>query len=86
SPLIIALDKGHYSIFKALLESGKFDHDATDAGGRSALGYAVRRRNYEAVRLLIESGVDAGRQEAAGITPLNMAVAQGDEDIVRVLL
>lgn len=86
SPLIIAVDNGHHSILKTLIESGNFDHHATDADGRSASGHAVRRRNCEAVRLLIESGVDAGRQEAAGITPLNMAVAQGDEDIVRMLL
>ncbi|KAJ1713239.1 hypothetical protein NYO67_4571 [Aspergillus flavus] len=86
SPLITAVDKCHHSVFEILLLSGKVDQHAADPEGRSALWYAVRRRNYAAVQLLIESGVDAGRPGVDGTTPLSLAVAQGDEDLVRMLL
>ncbi|KAL4805683.1 hypothetical protein BDV18DRAFT_152426 [Aspergillus unguis] len=48
--------------------------------GRSPLLYAVCRGNRASVRRLLESGADAGIQHD-GFTILNMAVAQGDEEL-----
>lgn len=73
-PITIAVVDGHQRILKALLESGNTDHHGTDADGRSAPGYAVYRRNCEAARLLIEAGVDTGREDVAAITHLHMVV------------
>ncbi|KAK1140995.1 hypothetical protein N8T08_009652 [Aspergillus melleus] len=85
-PTIIAVDNGHHRILKALLESGNIDHHTTDADGRSALGYAVYRRNCEAVRLPIEASIDSGREDIATIAHLHMVVVQGVEDMVKALL
>lgn len=84
SPLIAA-DECYHTIFKVLLESGKVNHNATDPEGRSALWYAVRRYSCAAVRLLIKSRVGARRQDVDGVTPLDLAVVQGDEDLVQML-
>ena len=75
-PIIIAVDNGHRRNLQALCALGNIHHHATDADGRSALGYAVHRRNCEAVRLLIEAGVDTGREDVAAITHLHMVIVQ----------
>jgi ankyrin repeat protein len=75
-----------FSIIMLLLRDGRVDINALDSDRWSALSYAVRRRNHAAVRRLLESGADAGIQHVDGVTPLNMAVAQGDEVIVRMFL
>ncbi|GLA44643.1 hypothetical protein AnigIFM63309_004557, partial [Aspergillus niger] len=74
-----------FSIVMLLLRGGRVDTNALDSRGWSALSYAVRRGNCTTVRWLIESGADTGIQHD-GVTPLNMAVAQGDEVIVRTFL
>ena len=74
-----------FSIMMLLLRDGRVDVNALDPGRWSPLSYAVHRRNRAAVRRLLESGADAGIQHD-GFTLLNMAVAQGDEFIVRMIL
>ncbi|KAL3468783.1 ankyrin repeat-containing domain protein [Aspergillus californicus] len=69
-----------------LLRDDRVDINALDHDRWSQLSYTVRRGNSAAVRLLLESGADAGIQHVDGVTPLNMAVAQGDEVIVRMIL
>ena len=86
SPLIAAVNKGHHRIFEILLESGKLDHHTRDGDGQCALWWAVHRKNLTAIRLLIKADADATSGDSSGITPLALAVAQGDEDIVRMLL
>ncbi|KAL2785335.1 ankyrin repeat-containing domain protein [Aspergillus keveii] len=75
-----------FAIMMLLLRDGRVDINALDSDRWSALSYAVRRRNHAAVWRLLESGVHAGIQHVDGVTPLNMAVAQGDEVIVRMIL
>ncbi|OJJ51921.1 hypothetical protein ASPSYDRAFT_114064, partial [Aspergillus sydowii CBS 593.65] len=75
-----------FSIMMLLLRDDRVEINALDSDGWSALSYAVRRGNRAAVRRLVESGADAGVQHVDGVTPLNMAVAQGDEVIVRIIL
>lgn len=76
---IAALRHDAFSIMMLLLRDGRVDIN-------SALSYAVRRGSRAAVRRLLESGADAGIPHVGGVTPLNMAVAQGDEAIVRMIL
>lgn len=74
-----------FSIMMLLLWDGRVDINALGPGGWSPLSYAIRRGNRAAVRRLLESGADVGI-EHDGFTLLNMAVAQGDEVIVRMML
>ncbi|KAL4912573.1 hypothetical protein ASPSYDRAFT_52249 [Aspergillus sydowii CBS 593.65] len=68
-----------------LLRDGRVDVNALDPDGWSPLSYAIRRGNRAAVRRLLESGADMSI-EHNGFTLLSMAVAQGDEVIVRTIL
>ena len=83
---IAAVDECYHTIFKVLLVSGTVNRHAADPEGRSALWYAVRRHNCAAVRPLIKSHENVGRQDVDGVTHLDLAVAQGDDDIVRIIL
>lgn len=47
---------------------------------------AVKIAELEAVRKLIQNGVDVNEADSDGVTPLNLAAASGFEDIVLVLL
>ncbi len=71
---------------QTVLHIAALRHDAFSIDINSALSYAVRRGSRAAVRRLLESGADAGIPHVGGVTPLNMAVAQGDEAIVRMIL
>jgi ankyrin repeat protein len=75
-----------FAFITLLLRDGRVDINALNSDRWTALSYAVRRRNHAAVRRLLESGANAGIQHVDGVTPLNMAVAQGDEIIVRLIL
>ena len=63
--------------------------DLPDTLGRTMLWYAVRMRDHEKVRFFIDCGADPGAADSENVTPLHVALMQGDsidEIIARMLL
>ena len=70
---------------KAILGSG-VEIDAEDRDGWTALEWAVRLADVEAVRLLLSHDADPNHIDRLGWTPLLLASAQGDPGVVHELL
>eukprot|EP00966_Prymnesium_polylepis_P025120 579561-Prymnesium_polylepis.1 len=81
SALLDACVCGHGAVVQRLLEA----HADPNAGARSPLCAAIRRREQAIVRLLLEAKAEPNA-EVEGSTPLMLAVAQGDADAVHLLL
>lgn len=52
----------------------------------TALHFSIIQKNYEAVELLIDSGVEIDAQNADKRTPLMLAALAGDEHLTNLLL
>lgn len=86
TPLMWAAFNGHTEVVAYLLENGA-TVDARDINGRSALLYASSGPFPETVRLLLDKGADVNLQGTAeGFTALMMAAAEGQVEVVRILL
>jgi len=92
-PLSYAAQKGHETVVKLLLQTGKVDVDSKDEDGRTPLSYAVEGGHEAVVRLLLDSGADVKRRlryvdwvKGTGQTVLMLAVENGHEAVVVVLL
>jgi ankyrin repeat protein len=57
-----------------------------DETGYTALHVALLKRHHECARVLIEAGADVNRQAANGFTPLMLAIAHQDIEMMRLLL
>ena len=79
---------GCVEITVALLETNKWDVQATDFNGATAVAWAARRGQEEVVRILLKcSGVSPDTADTKyGQTPLSLAAENGHERIVRTLL
>lgn len=86
SSLIQAVAAGDAATTRQLLESGAFDPDATDPGGRSALSVAVLHDRPDVARVLLAGGADANRLDPDGRSPLHWAAQRGLDDMVRLLV
>jgi ankyrin repeat protein len=86
TPLMWAAFNGHTEVVAYLLENGA-TVDARDINGRSALLYASSGPFPETVKLLLDKGAEVNLQGTAeGFTALMMAAAEGQLDVVRLLL
>ena len=84
--LMWAAFNGHTPVVAYLLEAGA-TVDAKDTNGRTALLYASSGPYAETVGLLLRKGAEINVQGATeGFTPLMMAAAEGQTEVVRVLL
>ena len=70
---------------RALVEQ-KVDVNAPGRDGTPALHWLVRVDDLESARLLIRAGADARRADRYGVTPLALACANGNADMIRLLL
>jgi ankyrin repeat protein len=89
--LMYAAEGGHAAVIRELLAAGadlrvrdRFV-SPDDGGGETALEYAIRARNHEAARLLLDAGADINAM-GGGYTPLMIAVRKRDQPLVRFLL
>ncbi|HEY6509132.1 MAG TPA: ankyrin repeat domain-containing protein, partial [Vicinamibacterales bacterium] len=84
-PLVEAAVAGDMATVRRLLRQG---HDVNAAGpdGATALHWAVRAEDDEAVAMLVAAGAKVSAANALGITPVYVAAAQGNVAIVRRLL
>lgn len=86
TPLMWAAYNGHTAVAAYLLEQGA-KVDARDINGRSALLYASSGPFPETVELLLNNGAEVNLQGTTeGFTALMMAAAEGQVEVVRLLL
>src|SRR6195256_6723892 len=64
----------------------KVDVNAPGRDGTPALHWLVRVDDLESARLLIRAGADATRADRYGVTPLALACANGNADMIRLML
>ena len=84
--LMYASFNGHTEIVEMLLESGA-ELSLRDAAGRTALLYASTGPFPETVKLLLEHNADPNTVDAVeAFTPLMHAAAEGQLEVVKVLL
>lgn len=68
-----------------LLRRG-MDVNTTDAQGNTLLMIAVREKNRELARFLLDNRANPNKRNRFGDTALLLAALQGDEELVRLLL
>ncbi|XP_046983137.1 ankyrin repeat and protein kinase domain-containing protein 1-like [Schistocerca americana] len=86
--LVHAAGKRAMGQLRALLAAGADVGARAGLEGRTALHWAARKGDVEAVRLLLEAGaaVDAREIKGKQRTPLHLAAEQGGAAVVRLLL
>ena len=85
--LHIAAYHGCVEIAVALLETNKWDVQATDFNGNTAISWAARRGHEGVVRALLElSDVNLHKADKRHRTPLLLAAESGHEGVVKILL
>jgi ankyrin repeat protein len=85
-PLAEAAAIGNPEMIALLLDAGAVA-DAANADGQTALMTVARTSNVAAAKRLIDAGADVNRAETwRGQTPLMWAAAQGQPDMIRLLL
>jgi len=78
---------GCVEIVVALLETDKWDVQATDFNGNTAIVWAARRGHEGVVRVLLElSDVNPDKVDKRRRSPLLLAAENGHEGVVRILL
>ena len=81
TPLYIAAENRDLDIMKYLIEKGaKIDPES------DILIYAVETGNLEIVKLLVEKGVDINVENSRGTSPLDIAIINNYQDIIKYLL
>ncbi|XP_053312157.1 ankyrin repeat domain-containing protein 50-like [Spea bombifrons] len=86
TPLLAAASGGYSETVRVLLLWGA-TADATDAEGRSALAMAAAALGgEEAVRVLLDRGLDENHRDQLGWTPLHWAACQGRRSTCRTLI
>jgi len=70
---------------RALIET-KGDVNASASDGTTALHWAVRADDLEAVNLLLRAGAKPDAADRYGITPLYLAIQNGDQKVLHALL
>lgn len=86
TPLMWAAFNGHTAVVSYLLENGA-SINAKDESGREALMFASSGPFAETVELLLQRGADVNAQGTLeGFTALMTAAAEGQVDVVRLLL
>ncbi|KAI5858988.1 ankyrin repeat-containing domain protein [Tricharina praecox] len=86
--LAFAMETHRYEWVRFLLERGANPSvsGGVKRGGLSVLGMAVRDEKCGLARLLLAEGADVNMADAAGKKPLYDAVANGNVDLVRLLV
>ncbi|XP_060528049.1 serine/threonine-protein phosphatase 6 regulatory ankyrin repeat subunit A isoform X3 [Cylas formicarius] len=83
-PLLLAVEAGNQSMCRELLSALTSEQlKACAANGDTALHLAVRRKDIDMVRILVDYGTNVDIRNGEGQTPLHIAAAEGDEVLVK---
>ncbi|EQA36241.1 ankyrin repeat protein [Leptospira inadai serovar Lyme str. 10] len=85
TPIFLSLSPKKREIFKFLINS-LADLKKTNSNGESILNLAVRERNLEAIKLLIDLKLDINHGGVGGETPLHEASADGYDEVVELII
>lgn len=85
SALVLALDNGHFEIFKFLVERGA-DLEVVDGDVETALHAAAVYHAPAAAELLVNHGANLESLNEDGETPLHVACRRGTVDVVGLFL
>lgn len=86
APVALAAYFGHPEIVEALIAAGAdVNAQARNPMKVAAIHAAVSARNVPCVELLLRSGADPNLQQQEGYTPMQAAVANKDEAIIKLL-
>ena len=86
SPLYVAVDHGHTSMVKLLLDHADIDLNLRNAFGITSLYLAASRGNTSIVKLLLDhAGIDVNLQNEFGSVPLHIAAIRGQISTVKLL-
>lgn len=83
--LSLAVNAGHYSVVKLLLDYGINPHYKR-SNARSLLSIAAEKGYEKVVLVLLKFDVDPDSRDDQGRTPLSMALSAGHEAFVKILL
>ena len=84
--LNIAVDKGDMEMVRLILEHAGDPNTTDNKLGWSALHCACEKRNTALVTMLLEHGADGDLKSNKGDTPLDIARAGKQLDVVRLLV
>lgn len=84
--LLIAVEKGHDSVVKVLLDKGSPDLDVQNLMKKTALQLAAERGNSSLVKILLKKEAKQDLQDSLGRTALLLAAENGNNDVVEALL
>lgn len=82
----LAIRQGDTLLARGALLLGANKNATVGSLHQSLLGIAVDRKQYNAVRFLLEAGADPNRADRLGWTPLSIARYRNDEAMVALLL
>ncbi|XP_045473074.1 serine/threonine-protein phosphatase 6 regulatory ankyrin repeat subunit A-like isoform X2 [Harmonia axyridis] len=83
-PLLLAVAAGNQSMVRELLHVMPLEQlRALSSNGDAALHIAVRKKDIDMVRILVDYGTPVDIQNVEGQTPLHIAAAEGDEVLVK---
>lgn len=85
TPLMYAAIRNHMEIARILLGRRDVRVDAESDNGTTALMLAAREGHLPMVLLLLEHGADPNRRSKAGVTALDLARANGRQEVVEIL-
>lgn len=80
--LVRAIKEGNL----ALAQQWVKEPNAAEPDGTTALHWAARDANLEAVRMLLQAGATVNAANRYGVTPLSLAVTSGATEVVKALL
>lgn len=81
---MLAVEAGNQSMCRELLSAQTAEQlKAAAANGDTALHLAVRRKDIDMVRILVDYGTSVDIRNGEGQTPLHIAAAEGDEVLVK---
>jgi ankyrin repeat protein len=86
TPALFATQSNCKEILVLICAAESFDPAGTDSTGMTALHMAVRNRNVDTVRMLLEAGVPVNHAESYGYTALHEAASLRHLEIVQLLL
>lgn len=88
TPLMVALIKGQNEFVRIIANDPRCNLDLYNSDGMSALSLAVKHKNIEALKILIEAGALVDQPNQDGKTPLLFALTQDNvnKDVCRILI